>query len=71
MDQISIEELKSADMIDEMMEEFKDIAPGVYDALVNERDQYLAGSIMNIPEESPCRSRRGTQRGNSPLPESP
>ena len=38
-------------MIDEMMEEFKDIAPGVYGALVNERDQYLAGSIMNIPED--------------------
>ena len=51
VDEISIEELKSADMIDEMMEEFKDIAPGVYGALVNERDQYLAGSIMNIPED--------------------
>ena len=51
VDEISIEELKSEDMIDEMMEEFKDIAPGVYGALVNERDQYLAGSIMNIPED--------------------
>ena len=51
VDEISIEELKSADLIDEMMEEFKDTAPGVYDALVNERDQYLAGSIMNIPED--------------------
>ena len=48
---IDIEELKNEDMIEEMMGEFKYIAPGVYEALVDERDMYLANSIMNIPED--------------------
>jgi len=50
-EEIDIEELKSEELIEEMMGEFKDIIPGAYDALVNERDAYLAQSIINIPED--------------------
>lgn len=48
---INIEDLKKEDVIEEMMEEFKKISPGSYDALVNERDAYLARNILNIEED--------------------
>ncbi|MDR0912761.1 MAG: TraB/GumN family protein [Methanobrevibacter sp.] len=47
----NIEELKNSAKIDEIMEQFKDISPTVYEVLVKERDAYLANSILNIPEE--------------------
>lgn len=50
-EEINIEDLKKEDVIEEMMEEFKKISPGSYDALVNERDAYLARSILNIEED--------------------
>ncbi len=50
-EEISIEDLKKEDVIEEMMNEFKKISPGSYDALVNERDAYLARSILNIEED--------------------
>lgn len=50
-EEIDIETLKQEDTIEELMKEFKEISPGSYDALVNERDAYLAKSIMNIPED--------------------
>ena len=48
---IDIEELKNPDNLDELMEMFKDEAPSVHEVLVHERDAYLAGSIMNIPQD--------------------
>ncbi len=50
-EEIDIEELKSPDKIDELMEIFKDISPGMYEVLVKERDMYLAGNILNLPHE--------------------
>ncbi|MCQ2737206.1 MAG: TraB/GumN family protein [archaeon] len=50
-EEISIEDLKKEDVIEELMGEFKKISPGSYDALVNERDAYLARSILNIEED--------------------
>ncbi|MDO5850220.1 MAG: TraB/GumN family protein [Methanobacteriaceae archaeon] len=50
-EELSIEDLKKEDVIEELMEEFKKISPGSYDALVNERDAYLARSILNIEED--------------------
>ena len=48
---IDIEDLKNPENIDELMEMFKDEAPSVYEVLVHERDAYLAGSIMRIPQD--------------------
>lgn len=48
---IDIEELKNPDNLDELMEVFKDEAPSVHEVLVHERDAYLAGSIMRIPQD--------------------
>ena len=48
---IDIEDLKNPENIDELMEMFKDEAPSVHEVLVNERDAYLAGSIMRIPQD--------------------
>ncbi|WP_409200475.1 TraB/GumN family protein [Methanobrevibacter sp. DSM 116169] len=50
-EEIDVEELKNPDTLDEVMEYFKDISPGAYEVLVKERDAYLAGSILNIPED--------------------
>lgn len=50
-DEIDIEDLKNPDNIDELMEMFKDEAPSVYEVLVKERDAYLAGKILQIPQD--------------------
>ena len=50
-DDLDIEDLKNPDNIDELMEVFKDEAPSVYEVLVHERDAYLAGSIMALPQD--------------------
>jgi len=48
---VDIEDLKNPENIDELMEMFKDEAPSVHEVLVHERDAYLAGSIMRIPQD--------------------
>ena len=48
---VDIEELKNPDNLDELMEMFKDEAPSVYETLVHERDAYLAGRLMQIPQD--------------------
>ena len=48
---IDIEELKDPENIDDLMEMFKDEAPSVYEVLVHERDAYLAGRILQIPQD--------------------
>ena len=48
---VDIEELKNPENLDDLMEMFKDEAPSVYETLVHERDAYLAGSIMRIPQD--------------------
>lgn len=50
-EEIDIEELKNSDNIDELMEMFKDEAPSVHEVLVHERDAYLAGKIIQIPQD--------------------
>ena len=50
-DEIDIEELKNPENLDDLMEMFKDEAPSVHEVLVHERDAYLAGSIMKIPQD--------------------
>ena len=50
-EEIDIEELKNPENIDELMEMFKDEAPSVHEVLVHERDAYLAGKIMQIPQD--------------------
>ena len=49
-EEIDVEELKNPENLDELMEMFKDEAPSVYEVLVKERDEYLAGRIMQIPQ---------------------
>ena len=50
-EEIDIEELKNPENLDDLMEMFKDEAPSVHEVLVHERDAYLAGSIMKIPQD--------------------
>ena len=50
-DEIDIEDLKNPENIDDLMEMFKDEAPSVYEVLVKERDAYLAGKILSIPQD--------------------
>ena len=50
-EEIDVEELKNPENLDDLMEMFKDEAPSVYEVLVKERDEYLAGRIMQIPED--------------------
>ncbi len=50
-EEIDVEELKNPENLDELMEMFKDEAPSVYEVLVKERDEYLAGRIMQIPQD--------------------
>jgi pheromone shutdown-related protein TraB len=50
-EEIEIEDLKNPENIDEMMEMFKDEAPSVHEVLVHERDAYLAGRIMSLPQD--------------------
>ena len=48
---IDVEELKNPENIDELMEMFKDEAPSVHEVLVLERDAYLAGRIIQLPQD--------------------
>ncbi len=50
-DGIDIEDLKNPDNLDDLMEMFKDEAPSVYEVLVQERDAYLAGKLLQIPQD--------------------
>ena len=50
-EEIDIEDLKNPDNLDDLMEMFKDEAPSVHEVLVHERDAYLAGSIMRLPQD--------------------
>ena len=50
-EEIDIEDLKNPDNLEDLLEMFKDEAPGIYDVLVHERDAYLAGSLLRIPED--------------------
>ena len=48
---IDIEDLKNPDNLDDLLGLFKDESPAIYEVLVNERDAYLAGSLLRIPED--------------------
>jgi len=48
---VDIEELKNPDNLDDLMEMFKDEAPSVYEVLVHERDAYLAGRLLQLPQD--------------------
>ena len=50
-DDIDIEELKNPENLDDLMEMFKDEAPSVHEVLVHERDAYLAGRLLQIPQD--------------------
>lgn len=51
-EELDIEELKNPENLDEIMGMFEEISPGAYEVLVKERDAYLAGNIMNLPQEN-------------------
>ena len=50
-EEIDIEDLKKEETLEEVMEYFKEVSPGAYHALVQERDAYLANSIRCIEED--------------------
>ncbi len=50
-EEIDVEELKNPENLDDLMEMFKDEAPSVHEVLVHERDAYLAGKIMQLPQD--------------------
>ena len=47
-----IESITEGDALEEVMEYFKEMSPKAYDVLVNERDQYMARMLTDIPDES-------------------
>ena len=51
-EEIDIEDMKNPETIDELMEIFKVEVPSVHEVLVKERDAYLAGSILKIPQDT-------------------
>lgn len=51
IDEAEIERLKSTDALEEMMAEFTQALPGVREALIDERDSYLAQKIKASPGE--------------------
>lgn len=50
-DEVDIEELKKEENLVDVLEEFKDVAPSLYNALVTERDAYMAARLMELSEE--------------------
>ena len=52
IDSEEIERLKSADALEELMKDFSDALPGVREALIDERDMYLAQKIKDTPGDS-------------------
>ncbi|MDR2829441.1 MAG: TraB/GumN family protein [Methanobrevibacter sp.] len=50
-DELEIEDLKKQDALEEVMEYFKNKSPSVYEVLVQERDAYLANSILGIEKD--------------------
>ena len=50
-EEIDIEDLKNPENLDDLMDMFKDEAPSVHEVLVHERDAYLAGKIMQLPQD--------------------
>jgi pheromone shutdown-related protein TraB len=47
----NIEDLKKEETLEEVMEYFKKMSPSAYNVLVQERDAYLAKSILEIEED--------------------
>ncbi|MDR2624571.1 MAG: TraB family protein [Methanobrevibacter sp.] len=47
----NIEDLKKQETLEEVMEYFKKTSPSVYEVIVQERDAYLAKSILNIEKD--------------------
>ena len=47
-----IEKLKSSDALEAMISELSENLPGVQQSLIDERDQYLAAKIKDIPSDS-------------------
>jgi pheromone shutdown-related protein TraB len=44
-----IEALKEGDALEKMLEEFDQVVPGVKSVLIDERDRYMAGSMISAP----------------------
>lgn len=47
-----VESIKDGDALEEVMGYFKDMSPQAYDALVTERDAYMAKKLLEINDES-------------------
>jgi len=47
-----IETITEGDALKEVMEYFKEMSPKAYDVLVNERDEYMAKMLLDIPDEN-------------------
>ncbi|WP_415379170.1 TraB/GumN family protein [Halosimplex sp. TS25] len=50
LDEIDIEELTDADVVTAMMEEFRRFAPGAAEALIDERDAFIAHRLVALRE---------------------
>ncbi len=48
----TIEDLKSGDTLMVVMKDFADVLPGVKDALIDERDRYMATKILQAPGQT-------------------
>ncbi|MEK9730416.1 MAG: TraB/GumN family protein [Candidatus Poseidoniales archaeon] len=51
-DEVDIDELlQNSDVLSSLMEELKTFSPGAGEVLIDERDQFLAGKILQLPED--------------------
>jgi len=48
---VDIEEMKKEENLVEMLESFRDVAPSLYNALVTERDAYMASKLLKLSRE--------------------
>ncbi|TMT86047.1 TraB/GumN family protein [Haloterrigena sp. H1] len=51
VDEIAIEEMTDGDVVDAMMEEFRQFSPGGANALIDERDAYIAHNLHDLREQ--------------------
>jgi len=57
-EEVDIEEMTDGNVVDAMMEEFRQFSPGGANALIDERDAYIASNLHELREQGVRRPRR-------------
>jgi len=51
IEEVDIEEMTDGNVVDAMMEEFRQFSPGGANALIDERDAYIASNLHELREQ--------------------